>query len=218
MTEAAQRPGAREPASRGSVSGEAAYRRIGEALAGGGLAVEGSFLDDIVVADLAAEALRHQEAGAFHHAGFGRGAVLENDTAVRGDRILWLDEASPAPAERPLWHALSTLRQTLNQTLYLGLFSVEAHYSIYPAGTFYRRHRDRFRDDDRRVLSCVLYLNRDWCVDDGGALRVYCADGVRDVAPVGGTLVCFLSDRFEHEVLPAKRTRMAVTAWFLQRA
>jgi len=29
--------------------------------------------------------------------------------------------------------------------------------------------------------------------------------------------VCFLSERFEHEVLPAKRERVALTGWFRRR-
>jgi uncharacterized membrane protein len=74
------------------------------------------------------------------------------------------------------------------------------------------------RDDDARVLSCVLYLNIGWSAQDGGTLRIHLDDGQRyDVLPIGGTLVCFLSERFEHEVLPAKRDRVALTGWFRQR-
>ena len=40
---------------------------------------------------------------------------------------------------------------------------------------------------------------------------------LRDVLPVAGTLVCFLSDRFDHEVLPATRERLALTGWFRRR-
>ena len=65
-----------------------------------------------------------------------------------------------------------------------------------------------------RVVSCVLYLNDGWKASDGGALRIYCDDDVREVMPVGGTLVCFLSERFEHEVLPATRERLSITGWF----
>ena len=100
----------------------------------------------------------------------------------------------------------------------LGLFSFEGHYAIYPPGAGYRRHRDRFRDDDARVLSCVLYLNAGWSMQDGGALRMHFDGGQQgDVLPIGGTLVCFLSERFEHEVLPATRERLALTGWFRRR-
>ena len=99
------------------------------------------------------------------------------------------------------------------------MFTFEAHYAIYPRGGFYRRHRDRFHDDDARVLSCVLYLNEGWSPEHGGALRLH-LDGneSRDVLPAGGTLACFLSERFEHEVLPATRERLALTGWFRRRA
>ena len=108
---------------------------------------------------------------------------------------------------------------TLNRTLLLGLFSFEGHFAIYPAGAAYRRHRDRFRDDDARVLSCILYLNDGWSARDGGTLRIHLDGGGQyDVLPIGGTLVCFLSERFEHEVLPGKRERLALTGWFRQRA
>ena len=94
---------------------------------------------------------------------------------------------------------------------------VEAHYAIYPPGTRYGRHRDRFRDDDARVLSCVLYLNDAWTHDDGGALRLYDGDGAIDVLPEGGRLVAFLSADFEHEVLPARRERLSIAGWFRRR-
>jgi SM-20-related protein len=49
-------------------------------------------------------------------------------------------------------------------------------------------------------------------------LRLYLGDPesepFEEVLPIGGTLVCFLSDRFHHEVLPARRERLAATGWF----
>ena len=141
---------------------------------------------------------------------------------VRGDRILWLDEGSAGPAQQPFWQALDALRAALNENLLLGLFSFEAHYALYPPGAFYRRHRDQFRGHapsaDDRVISCAIYLNEDWTPADGGALRIYDGELVRDVLPVAGTMACFLSDRFEHEVLPATRERLALTGWFRRRA
>ena len=64
-----------------------------------------------------------------------------------------------------------------------------------------------------------MYLNHDWTSADGGALRIYDDERVRDVLPRGRERsVCFLSDRFEHEVLPATRERLALTGWFRRRA
>jgi SM-20-related protein len=67
------------------------------------------------------------------------------------------------------------------------------------------------------VLSCIVYLNDAWDARDGGALRLHLRGGARDVLPVGGTLVAFLSDRVEHEVLAATRERLSVAAWFRRR-
>jgi len=114
------------------------------------------------------------------------------------------------------------LREQLDRELFLGLRELEAHYALYPPGARYARHRDRFRDDDARVLSAVLYLNDDWNEADGGALRLYFDTGVstpyRDIAPHAGTLVLFLSAEFDHEVLPATRERLSVAAWFRRAA
>ena len=196
-----------------------AIDRICAGIADQGYAVVPEFLPTTAVAALAADARQREAAGLFSTARVGRGAERDAQPDIRGDRILWLDQTSPDTPLHPCWQALDVLRTTLNQTLLLGLFSFEGHYAIYPAGAFYRRHRDRFRHDDARVLSCALYLNDGWSVQDGGALRIHFENGTRrDVLPTGGTLVCFLSERFEHEVLPATRERLALTGWFRRRA
>ena len=96
---------------------------------------------------------------------------------------------------------------------------VEAHFAHYPPGARYVRHRDRFRDDDHRVVSLVVYLNADWDAPrNGGELRLYdTAGNAHDVAPLGGRAACFLSADIEHEVLPATRDRLSVAAWLRRR-
>lgn len=187
-------------------------------IAEGGLAVVREFLAAESIAGLRAEALRRDGAGLLAPAGTGRGGARVVRADVRGDRIGWLDETDPAPAERELGVALEALRAAVNRELALGLWRYEGHYALYVPGTRYERHVDRFRDDDARVLSLVLYLNAAWRADDGGALRIHDpGGGPRDVLPEAGTLVAFLADRFEHEVLPATRPRLAVTGWFRRR-
>ena len=199
----------------------AAIDRICAAIADEGFAVEAEFLPQANVAKLADEAREREAAGEFHAAGVGHGAARVQRSDVRGDRILWLDQSLASLAQRPFWQALDALRLALNETLLLGLFSFEGHYALYPPGAYYRRHRDQFRgagSSDIRVISCAMYLNENWTLADGGALRIYDGERVRDLLPVAGTLVCFLSDRFEHEVLPATRERLALTGWFRRRA
>jgi SM-20-related protein len=192
--------------------------RICTAVAALGWAVVEHFAAAPLVDALRTEIRRRDAAGEFHRAGVGRGLERAEHPDIRGDRIAWLEESSLVSPERMLWAALEAVRVDLNRTALLGLFSLEAHYAIYPPGAFYRRHCDRFRDDDARVLSWVLYLNDGWRAADGGALRIHVSENeARDVVPVAGTLACFLSDRFEHEVLPARRERLSLTGWFRRR-
>ena len=157
--------------------------------------------------------------GGFTQARVGRAEGRAQRQDIRGDRIAWLDASAPAPAEASLFAWLERLRTACNRELMLGLAEIEAHYAIYPPGAGYARHRDRFRDDDARVLSCVLYLNENWRPEDGGALQLFLPDAAPlTVHPQGGTLVAFLSADFDHEVLPAKRERMALTGWYRRRA
>ncbi|HZF23121.1 MAG TPA: 2OG-Fe(II) oxygenase, partial [Burkholderiales bacterium] len=126
-----------------------------------------------------------------------------------------------APQRRCLAH-FETLRLALNRELQLGLLEFECHFSRYAQGAFYRKHLDQFRGDRRRRLSCALYLNENWGREDGGELRLYLDAGeagkFKDVLPVGGTLVLFLSERFAHEVLPGKRERLSLAGWFKTRS
>ena len=136
-------------------------------------------------------------------------------TIVRGDRTAWLADASESPAEDGFRALLEALRLAFNASLYLGLFRYDGHYALYPTGATYARHVDRFANDDRRVVSIILYLNDGWLASDGGALRLHLADGAtHDVLPIGGTVVAFLSDGFPHAVLAATRPRLALTGWF----
>ena len=97
----------------------------------------------------------------------------------------------------------------------MGLWTLEAHYALYPPGGVYKKHLDRFSTDDLRTISIVLYLNESWVKEDGGELKLYIEkESEVVVAPSGATLVCFLSDTVEHEVLPARRARRSVAGWF----
>lgn len=163
--------------------------------------------------ELFAEACQHEKLNLLKHASVGH-----NDTKIlsslRGDSILWLDDPRCGDASKKFLAALEVLKKDLSQSMMLGLETVEAHFAVYPAGMAYARHRDRFRDDDARVLSLVCYLNPDWPDDAGGALRLHLPDGCKDIAPTLGSSVIFLSDEIEHEVLPAKQTRYSIAAWF----
>ena len=62
-------------------------------------------------------------------------------------------------------------------------------------------------------------MTEDWTEEHGGQLRIYTEDDQSlDVLPLAGRVVCFRSDVLEHEVLPAKRERLSLTGWILDRA
>jgi SM-20-related protein len=158
-----------------------------------------------------------QEAGALRPARIGRGAHERLAPDVRGDFIAWLSEPE-LDAEQLLLARLEEMRVALNRGLMAGLEDFQGHFALYPAGAGYARHSDRLAGTDVRAISTILYLNDAWTADDGGALRLHTGSGrFEDVLPVGGRLVAFQSDRFEHEVLPARRERLSFTGWYRRR-
>lgn len=187
-----------------------------------GLAVTPNFIEPDLVRDLRAETLALRAGGDFRPAGVGRGEAWHLNPEIRSDFVHWIDPAALTPLQKVVWTQFEDLRLAINARLLLGLFSWEGHLTIYPPGARYARHLDRFRSAMHRTVSTILYLNEGWTPEDGGQLRIYLDTGSDpesfDVLPEAGTLVTFLSDRFEHEVLPAARERMSLTGWFTRRA
>ena len=197
-----------------------------------GYCVMDNFLSPSVIDTLASEILVLENGALLHAANTGRAQTTVN-TKFRGDSIYWLNEAEASPAQQTYFDEMERLRYGLNRHLYLGLDLLESHLALYPIGAGYQKHLDRFKANDnsqlpQRQISCILYLNKDWLEEDGGYLRLYlnaddATDGIvatassLDIAPIAGRLVMFLSDTFYHEVLPAKRARMSLTGWFLNR-
>lgn len=202
------------------------YDTIALDLAGQGWSVTPHFLPPAQIAALAEELHNRWDDGAFRAAGIGVGETLRVRPEVRNDRVHWLEETPQTAAEAPYFAALEGLRLAINRQMFLGLFSFEGHMTLYPPGSFYRKHLDQFQGVAYRKISAILYLNPDWQTHDGGQLRIYLdapgdagAEGeYLDVLPQGGTLVTFLSDRFHHEVLPTARERMSITGWYKVRA
>ncbi len=123
--------------------------------------------------------------------------------AIRGDFIQWIDREQAQPSVKVYLDRIQEMIGYINQSLYLSLKDYEIHMTIYPVGSYYKRHLDQFKQDDHRKLSVICYLNDEWKDDHGGQLRMYLDNNQLDVLPVGGRLVCFRSDMIEHEVLPA---------------
>jgi len=198
------------------------YERIALRLAEAGWCVTPDFISPLLVSQLREEAERIRDTGAFRPAGVGRAEGLQVRTEVRTDRVNWLDPLTAGAALRQYLQSLEELRLAINRVLLLGLFDFEGHLAIYPPGSYYRKHLDQFRDIGSRIVTCVLYLNREWMPADGGQLLLYTDPNDpayhEAIPPLGGRLVTFFSARFLHEVLQTRRQRVSLTGWFRRRA
>ncbi len=151
----------------------------------------------------------------FKKAGIGKNEERQINESIRGDFIQWIDTTQTAEPIQVYLQRLKSLITFANQTLFLSLKDFEVHLTVFPIGSFYKRHLDQFKKDDHRKLSVICYLNKNWLEDEGGQLRIHLENGFKDVLPLAGRLVCFRSDLLEHEVLPATRARMSITGWLL---
>jgi SM-20-related protein len=170
--------------------------------------------DPVMLAALCDEAVALWQEDELSPAGVGRAKDHDVVRRIRRDKTRWLDGSSPAQTAYLAF--AEALRREVNYRLMLGLFAFEAHYAVYESGGFYKRHIDSFHGARNRMLSSVLYLNRDWDRSEGGLLRLYAPDSdrlVQEVVPEFGTLAVFLSEDIPHEVTPARRERFSIAGW-----
>lgn len=192
------------------------FDAIADGLAESGYAVADQFLSQQEVESIR-QAGGFQTDFDFKKAGIGNKQSLQIQEGIRGDYIKWLDRNDAPESVRIYLQRLDELIQYLNRALFLSLKDFEVHLTVYPIGSFYKRHLDQFKKDDYRKLSVILYLNNDWRDSHGGQLRMYLPGQTKDFLPLAGRLVIFRSDEIEHEVLPATRERLSITGWVLDR-
>lgn len=186
------------------------------ALAADGWCVVENLMTDVQTRALASECAAMHTSRLLAPAATGLDRAL---TVLRGDSTRWFESRNLSAPQQAFVDRIDALRIALSRRLLLGLVDSELQYAVYPSGAGYARHLDRLRQSDARVVSAVFYLNANWLDVEGGALRLYLAESShRDIYPRAGTLVLFLSARFEHEVLPATRQRMSIACWMRQRA
>lgn len=164
---------------------------------------------------------KHEE-DAFKKAAIGNRVNENIIKSIRGDFILWLNEAEANAAETSFFDKVNDFIQYMNRTCFMGILHKEFHYALYPEGTFYKRHLDTFQNDDRRKLSIVCYLNEeDWQPEYGGELVIYTEENGTEVEkvfyPFPGRVVIFESQILEHEVKPVKQPRLSITGWLKTR-
>ena len=153
------------------------------------------------------------EAQRMHEAGVGNNAKLIRDKQTRSDKIFWLDRKEKNKSEDAFLDVIDQFINYLNATCYTGISGYEFHYALYEKGSFYKRHIDQFRDNNKRAFTMIMYLTDNWKEGDGGELCIYHEDRTEIIAPTSGKCVFFKSSRLEHEVLLSHAPRMSITGW-----
>lgn len=138
------------------------------------------------------------------------------NSEIRSDSISWLLDDETHLNVLDYQALLEELRMSLNKELYLGLQDKEVHFAKYEKGSFYKKHKDNFKASNKRTITFITYLNDNWKQEDGGQLRIYDESGYTDIKPVGGSSICFISEKVEHEVLISNNNRYSLTGWFLK--
>jgi SM-20-related protein len=149
----------------------------------------------------------------FLNAGTGNDKEVIHNSLVRSDLIYWLDRKHNDIHENAFFDLMDSFVSHLNNTCYTGITGYEFHYTLYPIGSFYKKHLDQFRSNDSRKYSMIIYLNAGWLEADGGELCIHHSDHLQNVSPQDGKSVFFKSNELEHEVLCTNKPRMSITGW-----
>ena len=175
-----------------------------------------NFLSERLSNGLHQNILNLQSEHLMHAAGVGNEIVKDTNQKMRGDKIYWMDRSHANIYEQEFLQQIEDFIEHLNRTCYTGINGYEFHYALYEEGSFYKRHKDQFKNDSDRKYSLINYLNKDWLAEDGGELLVYQDEGIQHILPQANTSVFFKSDEMEHEVTKANRSRMSITGWLKQ--
>jgi SM-20-related protein len=146
-------------------------------------------------------------------AGIGNDLNFNKNKLIRSDMIYWLDRKHNNIHENTFFDLMDKFVDYLNRTCYSGITQYEFHYAFYEKGSFYKRHLDQFRENQKRAYSMILYLNEDWKEEDGGKLMIYHDNHSQTISPTNRKCVFFKSSELEHEVLLSNKARMSITGW-----
>ena len=171
------------------------------------------FLSDVLSAHLAENLLTLYDKDRLLPAATGNKDKVLYDTAIRTDSIFWLDREHDNKYENAFFDRMDEFISYLNKTCYTGITGCEFHYSLYEAGSFYKKHLDQFKNDSNRQYSLINYLNCNWQPEDGGELLIHQRENVQLIAPSNGKTVFFKSNQLVHEVLTTNKRRMSITGW-----
>jgi len=157
---------------------------------------------------------REERIRSFKEASIGRYSTKIRDWTIRKSNISWVED-SDFDGIREFNLFLNRLMLSLNQHFFLSLKHFESQVAYYAPNDFYKIHLDQFSRDNRRQVTCILYLND---CPQGGELVIY-KRGSKNIidkiiTPKRGTLVVFFSGHIYHEVRPVGSPRFSLTTWF----
>ena len=172
-----------------------------------------AFLSQKLSAGLQQNIMQLQKDEMMTAAGIGNKEVKDVNQQMRSDKIYWLDKKHNNQFENDFLYHAEDFIERLNSTCYAGINAYEFHYAVYEEGSFYKRHKDQFKNNDSRKFSLITYLNNNWQQADGGQLQIYRNDTMQQIQPHAQSAVLFKSNETEHEVIKANRSRMSITGW-----
>ena len=123
----------------------------------------------------------------FKKSGIGKAVLHQVDESIRGDFIRWIETDDLHPSIECYYQFIENFIAFANRSLYLNLKDLESHYTFYPPGKGYLKHRDRSR-----------------------------IKKLQAIAPRMNRLVVFKSEMV-HEVLPSVQSRYSLTTWLLDK-
>lgn len=189
------------------------YEKVIEDLINNNYAQVDGFFTESTCIGLRDLLLEKEKDGVFKKANIGNKAKAKEVLVIRSDKISWIENESENEFEKSFNFQIDDFCTYLNRTCYTGIKDWEFHYALFEKGAFYKRHIDRFKNDNSRKYSIVTYLNQNRQVDDGGALVIYTSEGAITILPEWGRTVIFKSDLLEHEVMVSKKDRLSITGW-----
>lgn len=156
-----------------------------------------------------------QKENVFQKAAIGPSGNKKVISKIRGDYTYWLDRKKDIEL-KTVFENFDEVKSLLNRLMFLSLAGYEFHLAHYPKGSFYKKHLDQFDSRNNRMISMIIYLNKNWSTNDGGELRIY-PEGEEsvDIAPLENRCVIFRSDILFHEVLVSNTSRKSITGWML---
>lgn len=171
-----------------------------------------------LIENLNQELTEEYENGEFRKAGIGRkGVNWQLRPEIRSDYVKWLEADHLTASQQNYINTIEELRKSINQNFLISLYFFESHFAVYPHKSCYKKHLDHHAGSNKRYISCILYLNKDWKETDNGKLRIYENEESNfiDVLPIYNRFVCMRSDKVWHEVLPTQneRHRKSITEW-----